>query len=96
MIVPLNSTIFEPFCIKAKNSFYFVDTHSNNDFVKIFNFQNKIYKEYTGLKIKDEYKRKFFHFLDESDINFMVGVEDNDGNLEVRLVSINGKEIVKS
>ena len=48
-IIPLSSSIYEPFIIRVKNiPSYFVDAFSNNDYLKIYNISSKKYKEYTG------------------------------------------------
>ena len=95
--IPLESTIYEPFVLFVNNQpSYFVDAHSINDFVKIYNIPNNIYKEYTAFKIKDEYKRKFCQFEDPSDSRFVLGVEDTEHNFQIRLVTANGTEFFRS
>ena len=75
---------------------YFIDADSINDYIKIYDIKNNIYKEYTALKINDGFKRKFCKFGEIKDDKFVVGVEDNKHNFHVRLITANGTEIFKS
>ena len=96
-IIPLESTIYEPFLLYVKNlPSYFIDADTINDYVKIYDIQNNFYKEYTALKINDVHKRKFCKFGDTNDDRFVIGVEDNNHNFHVRLITVNGTEIFKS
>ena len=96
-IIPLNSTIYEPFLLYVNNlPSYFIDVNSINDYIKIYDIQKNIYKEYTGIKINDQLKRKFCKFGGKADKLFVVGVEDNKHNFHVRLIDSNGTEIFKS
>ena len=90
-IIPLESTIYEPFVFFP---FFIVDAHSSNNFVKIYDMRYNIYKEYTALKIKSEDKRKFCHL--RFSYSFAIGVQDSENNFQIRLVSINGTEIFRS
>ena len=96
-IIPLESTIYEPFLLFVKNQpSYFIDVNSINDYVKIYDIKNNIYKEYTALKIKDEHKRKFCKFEETNDDKFVIGVEDSNNNFQIRLVTSNGTEVFRS
>ena len=96
-IIPLKSTIYEPFLLFVQNlPSYFIDADTINDYVKIYDIKNNFYKEYTALKINDEHKRKFCKFGDANDNRFVIGVEDNNHNFHVRLITVNGTEILKS
>jgi hypothetical protein len=96
-IIPLESTIYEPFLLYVGGRpSYFIDADSINDYIKIYDINNNIYKEYTALKINDGFKRKFCKFGENKDNKFVVGVEDNKHNFHVRLITANGTEIFKS
>ena len=96
-IIPLESTIDEPFLLYVNNNpSYFIDADSINNYVKIYNIPDNFYKEYTALKINDDHKRKFCKFGENKDNKFVIGVEDNKHNFHVRLVDSNGTEIFKS
>ena len=98
-IIPLSSSIYEPFIIRVKNiPSYFVDAFSNNDYLKIYNISSKKYKEYTGLKLNEITKRKFCKFQDDSttDSRFVIGYQDRNNFFQVRLITANGTEVFKS
>ena len=96
-IIPQDSTIYEPYLlfVNQKPSF-FIDAYHINDFIKIYDISNNVYKEYTALKIKDGYKRKFCKFGLDNDDRFVVGVQDENDNFFIRLVNANGTEIFRS
>ena len=81
--------------VNQKPSFL-IDAHHIYDFIKIYNISNNTYKEYTALKIKDGYKRKFCKFEILNDDRFVVGVQDENDNFFIRLVNANGTEIFRS
>lgn len=98
-IIPLSSSIFEPFVIRVKNiPAFFVDGFSNNDFLKIYNISSNKYKEYTGLKLSEITKRKFCKFGDDSSTyeGFVIGVQDKNNYFYIRYISSNGTEIFRS
>ena len=98
-IIPLSSSIFEPFIIRVKNiPSFFVDGFSDNDFLKIYNISSDKYKEYTGLKLNEVAKRKFCKFGDDSSTynGFVIGVQDKNDYFHIRYISSNGTEIFKS
>ena len=72
-IIPLNSTIDEPFLLFVnKIPSFLIDAHSNNNYVKILDLNENIYKEYTALKIQDKFKRKFCKFNIEYEDKFVI------------------------
>ena len=96
-IIPLNSNIYEPFLLYVNyNPSFFIDSHTINDYVKIYNINNNEYKEYTALKIKDEFKRKYCKFEIANENKFVIGVQDSDDNFQIRLITANGTEIFRS
>ena len=96
-IIPQDSTIYEPYLLFVnKNPSFFIDAYHINDFIKIYDISNNVYKEYTALKIKDGYKRKFCKFGLDNDDRFVVGVQDENDNFFIRLVNANGTEIFRS
>ena len=96
-IIPLNSTIDEPFLLFVnKAPSFLIDAHSINDYVKIYDLGKNIYKEYTALKIEDEFKRKFCKFNIENEDKFVIGVQDSKSNFQIRLITANGTEIFRS
>lgn len=96
-IIPLNSTIDEPFLLFVnKIPSFFIDAHTINDYVKIYDIRKNIYKEYTALKMKDEFKRKFCKFNIENEDKFVIGVEDTSHKFQIRLITTNGTEIFRS
>ena len=96
-IIPLGSNIYEPFILSVNNTpSFMIDGNTINDYIKIYNFKENIYKEYTGYKIKDSYKRKYCKFEIASDDRFVVGIQDSNNNFEIRLINSNGTEIFRS
>ena len=96
-IIPLNSTIDEPFLLFVnKKPSFLIDAHSINDYVKIYDLNKNIYKEYTALKIQDGFKRKFCKFNIENEDKFVIGVQDNNDKFQIILINANGTEIFKS
>ena len=96
-IIPQDSTIYEPFLLFVNNKpSFFIDAHHANDYIKIYDISNNLYKEYTALKIKDEYKRKFCKFEIQNDDRFVVGVQDENDNFFIRLINAYGTEIFRS
>jgi hypothetical protein len=96
-IIPQDSTIYEPFLLFVNNKpSFLIDAHHANDFIKIYDISNNLYKEYTALKIKDEYKRKFCKFEIQNDDRFVVGVQDENDNFFIRLINAYGTEIFRS
>ena len=74
----------------------FYDAHSNNNYVKILDLNENIYKEYTALKIQDKFKRKFCKFNIEYEDKFVIGVQDNKDKFQIILINANGNEIFRS
>ena len=96
-IIPLNSTIDEPFLLFVnKIPSFLIDAHSNNNYVKILDLNENIYKEYTALKIQDKFKRKFCKFNIEYEDKFVIGVQDNKDKFQIILINANGNEIFRS
>ena len=96
-IIPQDSTIYEPYLLFVNNKpSFFIDAHHANDYIKIYDISNNLYKEYTALKIKDGYKRKFCKFEIQNDDRFVVGVQDENDNFFIRLINAYGTEIFRS
>ena len=92
-IIPLNSTIDEPFLLFVnKKPSFLIDAHSINDYVKIYDLNKNIYKEYTALKIQNTFKRKFCKFNIENEDKFVIGVQDNNNKFQIILITANGTE----
>lgn len=98
-IIPLSSSVFEPFIIRVNNiPSYFVDGFSDSGYLKIFNISSNKYKEFTGLNLNEVSRRKFCKFGDDSSIysSFVIGVEDKNNFFHVRLITANGTEVFVS
>ena len=96
-IIPLESTINEPFVLFVNYvPSFFVDAHTIDNFIKIYDIKNNKYRAYTGLKIEDEYKRKFCKFNIANDNKFVVGVQDSNDHFQIRLITANGTEVFQS
>ena len=97
-IIPLDSSIYEPFVLFVNNqASYIVDAYSNNEFIKIYDIKNNKYKAYTGLKINKNHKRKFCKLEIANDNKFIVANQDINNNLlEIRVVTSNGTEVFRS
>ena len=96
-IIPLNSNIYEPFVLYVNSiPSFFIDAHTVNDYIKIYNIQNNAYKEYTAMKIKDEFKRKYCKFEIKNEDKFVIGVQDTNDNFQIGLITANGTEIFRS
>ena len=97
-IIPLDSSIYEPFVLFVDNkASYVIDAYSNNEFIKIYDIVNNKYRTYTGLKINGNHKRKFCKFEIANYDKFIVAFEDINTNLlQVRVITSNGTESFRS
>ena len=96
-IIPSSSTIYEPFILFVNNKpSYIIDSYSKNNFIKIYDIEKKIYKEYTGLKINEGHKRKISKYEVSKDNKFVIGIQDENDNFHVRMINANGTEIFVS
>ena len=97
-VMPLNSSIYEPFVLFVNNEpAYIIDAYSNNEFIKIYDIKNNKYRSYTGLKMNKNHKRKFCKLEIANENKFIVANEDiNDNLLEIRVVTSNGTEVFRS
>ena len=59
-IIPLNSTIYEPFLgyWDNENWAYIVDTQTKDYFIKIYYLKDNVYHKYHAVNINKQYKRK--------------------------------------
>ena len=101
-IIPLNSTIFEPFIADmdfytgSNNRAYLIDAQTKNNCIKIYHIKDNEYFEYNNINIKKEYKRKFELYTHTSYNRFIVGIQNNENIFEVIGITSNGVEIFKS
>ena len=73
-----------------------VDAQTKSNFIKLYDIYNNEYYEYNEVKINKEYKRKYDKWENNNYLLFVVGIQDNDNNFEVRINAISGTEQFKS
>ena len=75
---------------------YLVDAQTKSNFIKLYDIYNNEYYEYNEVKINKECKRKYDKWENNNYLLFVVGIQDNDNNFEVRINEISGTEQFKS
>ena len=101
-IIPLNSTIYEPFLgyWDDENWAYLVDAQTKGDFIKIYYLKDNVYHKYHAVNINKQNKRKYerytHNWYKNQNNRFIIGIQDNDNNFELRDIDTLGNEIFKS